>query len=42
MLEDELPNCHNQERVDEFAVRDGCCYGDIAVDFVSGPGSLSR
>lgn len=21
MLEDELPNCHNQERVDEFAVR---------------------
>ena len=20
MLEDELPNCHNQERVDEFAV----------------------
>lgn len=22
MLEDELPNCHNQERVDEFAVRE--------------------
>lgn len=22
MLEDELPNCHNLERVDEFAVRD--------------------
>lgn len=23
MLEDELPNCHNQERVDEFAVSEG-------------------
>lgn len=28
MLEDELPNCHNQERVDEFAVR--CCGSSIS------------
>lgn len=27
MLEDELPNCHNQERVDEFAVS----WGEVTV-----------